>query len=153
MAIPLSPWPLVRVGDRGTPVRSLQYLLRAHGHDLVVDGVFGPVTEVAVRAFQKEGELVVDGVVGPITWRALIIEVAQGSTGDAVRAGQDQLQSRVQAGNPDLAIQIDGIFGPRTDAVVRTFQRRVAVAVTSFPVDGIVGPLTWQALVGGMLTD
>jgi peptidoglycan hydrolase-like protein with peptidoglycan-binding domain len=38
---------------------------------LVVDGVFGPVTETAVKEFQQGAGLVVDGVVGPLTWAAL----------------------------------------------------------------------------------
>ena len=45
-------------------VRSLQYLLNAHGAGLAVDGLFGARTDVAVRAFQRAHGLVVDGVVG-----------------------------------------------------------------------------------------
>jgi peptidoglycan hydrolase-like protein with peptidoglycan-binding domain len=42
---------------------------------------------------------------------------------------------------------VDGTFGPRTEKAVRAFQRAMADEIPGFPVDGIVGPLTWQALV------
>lgn len=149
----LTPWPYVRSRDRAQAVRDVQHLLRGHGHVLAVDGIFGPVTDATVRTFQKDHDLAVDGVVGPDTWEELVIEVSLGRRGDPVRAVQEELKIRAEVGNPDLDIAIDGIFGPRTEAAVRTFQAGVSQAVPAFPVDGIVGPLTWQALTGGMLAD
>ena len=36
-----------------------------------IDGKFGPRTETAVKAFQRDKGLQVDGIVGPITWGAI----------------------------------------------------------------------------------
>jgi peptidoglycan hydrolase-like protein with peptidoglycan-binding domain len=46
---------------------------------------------------------------------------------------------------------VDGIFGPRTDEAVRGFQQALSLNVPSVSVDGIVGPVTWRALVSGTL--
>lgn len=102
---------------------------------LVADGIFGPQTEAAVRAFQAEHDLTVDGEVGNQTWPVLIIEVSMGSTGDAVRAVQYQLWSR------SGWLQTDGTFDLDTDAVVRHFQ-----GFSQLSSDGIVGPNTWNAI-------
>jgi len=102
---------------------------------LVVDGIFGPKTAAAVRAFQSAHGLVVDGKVGNQTWPVLIIQVQSGSSGDAVRAVQRQLHER------SGWLTIDGIFGPQTNSVARDFQTFCGLSV-----DGIVGPVTWNAL-------
>jgi peptidoglycan hydrolase-like protein with peptidoglycan-binding domain len=148
----ISPWPLVREGDQEHPVQTLQYLLRARGHNVTVDGIFGPVTAAAVRAFQQQEGLAIDGIVGPATWSALIITVRQGSQGDAVRGVQEEFQFRNLSGDPNQGLQVDGIFGPETDAAVRGFQQALHQDIPSVAVDGIVGPVTWRALVSGMLS-
>jgi peptidoglycan hydrolase-like protein with peptidoglycan-binding domain len=152
MAGQISAFPLVRRGDQEHPVRTLQHLLRAGKHTVVVDGIFGPSTEAAVRAFQQEKGLAVDGIVGPNTWSALIVTVKQGSQGDAVRGVQEEFQFRNLSGDPSKGLAVDGIFGPKTDAAVRGFQQALHTDVPSVTVDGIVGPVTWQALVSGMLS-
>ena len=152
MATTLSPFPLTRQGDQDHPVRTLQDLLREHGHSVTVDGIFGPDTDAAVRAFQQQKNLAVDGIVGPNTWSALIVTVRQGSRGDAVRGVQEEFQFRNLSGDPSKGLQVDGIFGPKTDAAVRGFQQALHQDVPSVTVDGIVGPVTWQALVSGMLS-
>jgi hypothetical protein len=53
-------------------VRELQARLRQADRGIVVDGLFGPSTEQAVRTFQLERGLRNDGVVGLETWTALL---------------------------------------------------------------------------------
>lgn len=56
----------------GSDVFALQQRLVALNYRPgVLDGVYGPTTEAAVRAFQRDHALVVDGVVGPKTFAAL----------------------------------------------------------------------------------
>lgn len=66
--------PTLRRGSEGELVAELQTLLVVWGADIAVDGKFGPATEEAVKAFQREHGLTVDGVVGPKTWEAMGID-------------------------------------------------------------------------------
>ncbi len=56
---------------RGADVEKLQVRLGAAGLAVAADGIFGPGTEAAVRAFQAREGLTADGIVGPATWGAL----------------------------------------------------------------------------------
>ena len=47
-------WRILRRGDAGTNVRTLQYLLRSKEYSLSIDGDFGPTTERCVRDFQQK---------------------------------------------------------------------------------------------------
>ncbi|MER6783064.1 peptidoglycan-binding protein [Streptomyces sp. NPDC000658] len=59
-------------GDTGPDVAEAQCLLRRAGISPGgIDGIFGPLTQRAVRTLQKRSGLVVDGMVGPHTWKAL----------------------------------------------------------------------------------
>jgi peptidoglycan hydrolase-like protein with peptidoglycan-binding domain len=53
----------IRRGDRGEDVKRCQRAVGAAD-----DGRFGPGTEAAVRAYQRQNQLVPDGIVGPQTW-------------------------------------------------------------------------------------
>ena len=54
-------------------VIKIQVRLQELGYDCGgLDGLIGPKTEQAIKAFQRDQKLVVDGIVGPITAKALI---------------------------------------------------------------------------------
>lgn len=62
---------LIKNGDRGPVVLKAQKLLNKAGHKLKEDGIFGNVTEYAVKAFQNKAGLLADGIIGPKTWQTL----------------------------------------------------------------------------------
>lgn len=85
----LPPRPKVRRGDRGPAVLELQDRLADRGFDPHgSDGVFGFLTEAAVRAFQGAHSLEVDGIVGPTTWAAL--DGASGTRSGEATANEEQ---------------------------------------------------------------
>lgn len=63
----------LQVGSRGILVKELQLALCNNGVPCAIDGIFGPLTEKAVKVFQAGNGLVPDGIAGPLTRRALAI--------------------------------------------------------------------------------
>jgi len=144
--------PVLRRGSRGEAVRELQTLLYNYGaYEIIcengpssayVDGIFGPTTERAVKAFQYQVFLLEDGIVGNQTWRALYkgapvdMPILQlGSKGELVKKVQGRLYHATYSG------PVDGNFGSSTKVAVEALQR-----TTGLPVDGKVGDRTWFEL-------
>lgn len=71
-----TPTTILRRGDRGDAVKTMQTMLIKCGYSCGkagADGIFGSGTESAVRKFQKTSKLSVDGLYGPKTKAALEI--------------------------------------------------------------------------------
>lgn len=134
----VQPWNTIQQGDESDAVRGAQYLLRAHGSGISPDRVFGPATGQAVRQFQSARGLPDDGVVGPDTWRALIVTVGPGSTGEAVR-GVQSFGLMLIVDQPLLVV--DGVYGTETEDRIRLFQQ-----LWGLTVDGTVAAETWSYL-------
>lgn len=126
---------------------SLNFIL---GLRLAEDGIRGPQTVSAIRGYQQSRGLVVDGIVGSRTEAALIANGAPQPPGSFntgcrfnrsdpayVRWVQQALNRVARAGLVE-----DGIFGSKTSAAVRSFQRSRALTT-----DGVVGAQTEAALV------
>ncbi|MCL2556503.1 MAG: peptidoglycan-binding protein [Firmicutes bacterium] len=143
---------------------------------LTEDGVFGSLTQNAVIRFQQTFALVPDGLVGPMTWAKLNDMrnqvtggtaapqpptggqppqppganipaypghlIQEGARGDSVRQIQEALNT-VRRRFPQIRqLNVDGVFGPLTRASVIAFQAAMGLVQ-----DGIIGPITWRALM------
>jgi len=139
-------WPIL--GDRDdqpAAVRAMQYLLRARGFYVVVDGRFGEQTEEQVWKFQlkKHFDTTVDfAVVDARTWEALITDLKRGDRGWAVRS----LQSLLRANG--FKVALDGIFGKQTERAVLQFQKKRDL-LHGVIKPGVVEHFTWCELAGG----
>lgn len=137
----------IQEGAHGDDVRWLQYLLVRRTLSYPdVDGQFGPGTKAAVEQFQSDSGLTVDGIVGADTWASLGGDaerpptLTNGSSGDLVSTLQTVLNEGRGSFAPDVdaPLDVDGVFGPLTEAAVRGTQELAAV-----PADGVVGLQTW----------
>jgi len=169
------PGTALRVGSTGLDVQTIQtYLGRIRRNypaiPVITDeaGVFGESTRAAVAKFQNIFNLSSDGVVGKATWNKLsylyasVTRLAEldsegtslgigtvppssilrlGSSGQDVITLQYLLNVAAEFNSAIPAPKQDGNFGRETQQSVMAFQS--AAGLTS---DGIVGPLTWQAL-------
>lgn len=132
----------LRKGDRGREVVDLQTKLQSLGLDLGnrgIDGVFGPKTEVAVKAFQQDTGLLADGLVGQTTWDGMLeAGYRPGSRYLYLRQppfrGADVME--LQRMLNDLGFDpgaVNGLFDERTARAIRDFQKNAGIVT-----DGVV---------------
>lgn len=111
----------LRLGSRGSEVSDLQRrLLALRFSPGPIDGIFGSMTDAAVRAFQSARQLTVDGIVGPQTWGALDVGATPAPTPPP---------SRPPARGTGRAVHIEVPFrGYRADEPTGCFNRCVEMA-------------------------
>lgn len=165
----------LKTGSTGLDVQTIQtYLQRIRRNypaiPAITDetGVFGESTRAAVAKFQSIFNLTSDGIVGKSTWNKLsylytsVTRLAEldsegtslgigtvppssvlrlGSSGQDVITLQYLLNVAAEFNSAIPAPAQDGNFGRETQQSVAAFQS--AAGLTP---DGVVGPLTWQAL-------
>ncbi len=130
-------YPTQSLGDRGADVRAIQGLLRHRGFAVAMDGIFGATTRDQVVAFQLVNGLPASGIVWPSVWTKLIVSLGPGSTGEAVKVVQRQLNEKRFAGIP-----VSGVVDAATTRAIKTFQGHMRMTP-----HGLVGPTTWRYLI------
>ena len=132
-----STYPALKKGSKGASVVTLQALLNSRNKaGLVRDGVFGPRTEKAVKAFQKKSKLKATGKLNDATWAKLLPVLKPGQKGASVKAAQVEL--RAAGAKLTLTSKMD----TKTVKAVKAYQKKKKISAT-----GNVGPLTWAALL------
>jgi transcriptional regulator with XRE-family HTH domain len=138
-------WPRLQfnIHVKSQEVMTMQYMLKARVYDVGptgADGIYGPATDNAVKAFQEANHLPQNnGVDGPM-WEHLIMPSAEENYGSQVRALQVQLNTH----HIGPALGVDGDFGPATEKAVRQFQQANHLRIT-----GRADLDVWCLLVGG----
>lgn len=137
---------VIRMGIHAPFVEELQMRLMElyYMEDDEPTDYFGPVTESAVKLFQRQHGLDIDGMVGMETYEALFSAEAQHYTVMLEASGSDvtELQSRLrEMGYLDT---VTGYFGEKTEEAVIAFQK-----ANKLTADGKVGRQTREKLYSG----
>ena len=158
-------------GDTGDSVRNIQYFLAYLAQfyneipEVALDGIYGPATENAVRAFQTLFELPVTGEVDLLTWDSLYrtylgfietipfkyfegriypypgIPLRLGSESEVVRLLQEYLNYIARFYPQIPSVSPTGYFGSRTQEAVIAFQR-----LQGLTPNGTVAAPTWNEI-------
>lgn len=126
--------PTIKHNDTGDPVKIAQLLTGFEP----ADGTYSADFVAWVCAWQREHSCDPDGEIGPATWRAIA------SAAPVTSISKHRYGEYAQAVQLLVGADADGIFGRKTRAAVMAYQ-----AAAGLKPDGIVGPLTWSALITG----
>lgn len=139
----------LQIGDRSDAIGVIANTLNRLGFLDTPSDLFDQKLEEAIKAFQQERGLTASGLINEITQRALdearwrlgdrilLLGTQSLMRGDDVAALQERLiQMGFNCG------KVDGVYGIRTEAAVKEFQKSVGIVV-----DGKCGPTTLISLM------
>jgi peptidoglycan hydrolase-like protein with peptidoglycan-binding domain len=152
----------LRPGYTGGDVRTLQSWLTDVGLATTADGVYGPGTQASVKRFQQAARLSpASGTAGPKTetalksWVQARRRVTSVQAADTTRPpapftrglgpgehGSDVTTLQSWLAKVGIPTATDGIYGPATEASVKSFQSAAGLS----PASGTAGPRTETAL-------
>ncbi len=132
----------------GISTEEMQAIQAAAG--VKADGQYGPATRNAVKALQRKHGLTADGFPGPSTWKAIggksapqvrpthATPAPSGTSGGFADVDHTQRMLNELYG---AGLTVDGKYGSRTAAAVKTAQKDMGITA-----DGKPGPATRKAL-------
>lgn len=164
---------VLRQGDRGIAVRTIQYYLNFVGQfndsltiGIAEDGIFGQETKRAVEAFQRYYGLTVDGIVGRNTWNAVIDaynDILRSLPSDftgfssllypgyyITRGASGRIVEQLQTFLRVIARNNNAIPNVAVDGIFGPQTQAAVIAVQNWfdlEPDGVVGPITWNAII------
>ena len=164
---------VLRQGDRGIAVRTIQYYLNFIGQfndsltiGIAEDGIFGQETKRAVEAFQRYYGLTVDGIVGRNTWNAVIDaynDILRSLPSDftgfssllypgyyITRGASGRIVEQLQTFLRVIARNNNAIPNVAVDGIFGPQTQAAVIAVQNWfdlEPDGVVGPITWNAII------
>ncbi len=148
-SVPLTPptsYPTLREGATSPDVALAQKVI-----GVTADGIFGPATKSALLDWQRRMGVPATGALDSATWDKMVAlgELpARGTSGGTTSTTHETIRrgstgASVKELQRILGLQVDGVFGSKTDAAVREFQKDKILEV-----NGIVSPNVWRALLG-----
>ena len=120
------------VGDFAAVQHNVQLIVGELFERLTSEAADRQDTAAEYRAVDRQARIRCGHTLGPV--------VKLGMYGDGIDIVQQALNARTPTGLAALAV--DGVFGPKTEARVKEFQRNEGLV----PADGIVGPDTRRRL-------
>jgi len=140
---------VIKAGEKGSEVTSLQGKLAQLGLPVQADGIFGPATKAAVEEVQAVFGYNIDGMVGPATEKLIESQISSGfrvDKPDSVKKGLEAQGKKTDKGALAGAELTGALKTGSEGGHVRYLQRRLNALGFQLPIDGKFGSETEQTV-------